>query len=131
MQNGLGIERERFLEGIEAISQSVYDFHDRFDIPAIDLEDTEEALEALRQRLALLIEESGEHAWAVNRGHLDDSIKEAIDITYIALGTVLRLADAGRSACLEVAAKNNAKTAETHGKWSPTGKVVSLSNQSG
>ena len=129
MNNEIGIRKDRFLEGIMVISESVYDFHTRFEVPKIDIDDPNKALEALQQRLSLLSEEIGEHAWAVNRGHLDDSIKEAVDIAYIALGTVLRLADPGIAACLEIAAKNNAKTNKTHGKKSSTGKVVIVSDQ--
>ena len=122
--NDLGIERDGFMEGVQAIANSVYSFHDRFDIDRIDTADPDGTLEALRQRLSLLTEEAGEHARELNRGNVEEAIDEAVDIAYIALGTVLRLGAQGRDSCLAVAQKNDAKSASTHSKRPGTGKVV-------
>ncbi len=118
-------ERDSFVDGIRAIGESVYSFHDRFGIGSVDVSDTDEALEALKQRLVLLSEETGEHARAINRAEIDNAVQEAVDIAYIALGTILRLGPAGVQACHEVARKNDAKTL-SNTRLSDTGKVVKL-----
>ena len=66
----------------------------------------------------------GEHARELNRGNLEDATSEAIDVAYVALGTVLTLGYAGRDACYSIAGKNDAKTLTTHGSRGSTGKVV-------
>ena len=120
----LGIDRDGFMEGVQAIADSVYSFHDRFGIDLIDTADQNGTLEALRQRLSLLAEEAGEHARELNRGNVELAIDEAVDIAYIALGTVLRLGGEGRDSCLSVARKNDSKSPSTHAKRLSTGKVV-------
>ncbi len=117
-------DRESFIEGITAISESVYSFHDRFGIGCVDASNPDAVFGALRGRLALLAEETGEHARAVNRGEMENAVLEAVDIAYVALGTVLRLGPAGVRACHEVARKNDAKTLTTHAARLDTGKVV-------
>lgn len=119
-------DRESFVQGIQAISESVYSFHDRFGIASVDASDRDEVLEAMKQRLVLLSEETGEHARAINRAEIEDVILEAVDIAYIALGTILRLGPTGVQACHEVARKNNAK-ALANTRLSDTGKVVKAS----
>ena len=121
------MERRRFLEGVTAIAESVYSFHQRFDIAAIDTAEGDAAIESLRQRLALLAEETGEHARALNSADVAGAVDEAVDVAYVALGTVLCLGEAGRSASLAVARKNDAKTPSTHRRRSSTGKVLSSS----
>ena len=116
-------DRESFVDGIRAISESVYSFHDRFGITAVDTSSRDEVLEAMKQRLVLLSEETGEHARAINRAEIDDAILEAVDIAYIALGTILRLGPAGVQACHEVARKNNAKTL-ANTRLSHAGKIL-------
>lgn len=118
-------EMDLFLEAVNKMAESVYQFHERFEIPSLDISDTDATLEALRQRLALLAEETGEHARALNRADIPDACKEAADVAYIALGTLLRLGVAGWQAANQVSGKNNLKTPETHGKRSSTGKVLS------
>ena len=120
----MNIERASFVEGIRAIAESVYSFHDRFDIPRVDTADTEATLEALRQRLAIIAEEIGEYASALNQGDVEDAASEAADVGYVALGTILRLGDLGRLACIEIARKNDAKVPSTHSERSSTGKVL-------
>lgn len=113
-----------FLQGISRIAESVDAFHDRFRISKIDTDDTEVTLELLRQRLALLAEETGEHARALNRADIADATKEAVDILYIAVGTIHRLGTSGVKACHEVATKNDSKVPSSHSAHSVTGKVL-------
>ncbi len=121
----MNTEMQQFLDAVNKMGESVYRFHERFEIPAVNTEDTEATLEALHQRLALLAEETGEHARAMNRADIPDACKEAADVAYIALGTLLRLGAAGTDAANQVSDKNNLKTPTTHGKRSATGKVLS------
>ena len=118
------IERGDFVGAVSRLGDSVYSFHDRFGIPTLDDEDRDTVLETLRRRLSLLSEEVGEHARELNRGNVDDAVSEAIDVAYVALGTVLTLGNAGRDACYSISDKNDAKTLATHGSRSATGKVV-------
>ena len=118
------IERGDFVGAVSRLGDSVYSFHDRFGIPTLDDADRDTVFETLRRRLALLSEEVGEHARELNRGNVDDAVSEAVDIAYVALGTVLTLGDAGRDACYAISDKNDAKTLTTHGNRGSTGKVV-------
>ena len=120
----MNIDQNSFLEGITTMAESVYSFHERFDIPSVEMSDLDGTFEALRERLLLLTEEVGENASALNRGDVAGAVDEAVDIAYIAVGTVLRLGFTGRSASLAVAEKNDAKTLATYGKREGTGKVV-------
>jgi NTP pyrophosphatase (non-canonical NTP hydrolase) len=111
------------------MARSVYDFHQRFDVPRVGQPTAEEApsadgLAALRSRLAFLIEETGEHARELNRGELGDASKEIADVAFVAMGTLLVLDGMGVDACRAVAGKNNAKTAETHAVDATSGKLV-------
>ncbi len=108
---------------------SVYDFHQRFEVPRIDRPHAEQGpssdgLAALRSRLAYLVEETGEHAKELNRGELGDASKEIADVAFVAMGTLLVLDEMGVDACRAVAGKNNAKTVETHAVDATSGKLV-------
>ncbi|MCY4530519.1 MAG: nucleoside triphosphate pyrophosphohydrolase family protein [Chloroflexi bacterium] len=113
-----------FVDAIETLAVSVDAFHRRFDIPQMDMASVDRTLDALRQRLSLLDEEVGEHARALNRGEIDEAVKEAVDVAYIALGTIHRLGTDGLAACHEVARKNDAKSPSAYSKRSATGKVL-------
>jgi hypothetical protein len=68
------IPRQDFLDSVTRIAGSVYDFHSRFGIPAIDINGSSDAsFNRLRTRLAYLIEESGEHSKKLNQGNLRDA----------------------------------------------------------
>ena len=118
------IERGDFVDAVARLGDSVYSFHERFGLPTVDATDRDATLEALRRRLTLLSEEIGEHARELNRANLEDATSEAIDVAYVALGTVLTLGYAGRDACYSIATKNDAKTLTTNGSRDSTGKVV-------
>ena len=118
------MQSEDFINAIETLAVSVDAFHRRFDIPQIDVDCADGTLDALRQRLSLLDEEVGEHARALNRGEIDEAVKEAVDVAYIALGTIHRLGADGLDACHEVARKNDAKSPSAYSKRSATGKVL-------
>ena len=118
------MQSKDFVSAIQTLAVSVDAFHRRFDIPQIDMTSIESTLDVLRQRLSLLDEEVGEHARALNRGEIEDAVKEAVDVAYIALGTIHRLGTDGLEACHEVAQKNDAKSPSAYSKRSATGKVL-------
>ena len=118
------IERSDFVDAVSRLGDSVYSFHERFGLPTVAHEGEDVILEALRRRLALLSEEVGEHARELNKGNVQDAVSEAVDIAYVALGTVLVLGNDGRDACYSISDKNDAKTLATHGNRGATGKVV-------
>ena len=94
------IERSDFVDAVSRLGDSVYSFHERFGLPTVAHEGEDVVLEALRRRLALLSEEVGEHARELNKGNVQDAVSEAVDIAYVALGTVLVLGNAGRERLL-------------------------------
>ncbi len=123
------IARDEFVAALSEMAASVYDFHQRFDVPRIGRPPAEErpsadGLAALRSRLAFLIEETGEHAKELNRGELGDASKEIADVADVAMGTLLVLDEMGVDACRAVAGKNNAKTVKTHAVDATSGKLV-------
>ena len=123
------IARDEFVAALSEMAGSVYDFHQRFDVPRIGRPPAEEVpsadgLAALRSRLAFLIEETGEHAKELNRGELGNASKEMADVAFVAMGTLLVLDEMGVDACRTVAGKNNAKTVETHDVNATSGKLV-------
>ncbi len=118
------MESKEFIRAIQTLAVSVDAFHRRFIIPQLDVDNVDGTLDALRQRLSLLNEEVGEHARALNRGEIDEAVTEAVDVAYIALGTIHRIGAPGLSACYEVARKNDAKSPSAYSKRSATGKVL-------
>ena len=119
------LTRDEFLSTISRIAGSVYDFHERFSVPMVDSPSSpEESLVTLRNRLAFLMEEVGEHAKELNKGNLEDAAIELADVAFVVLGTVLTLDVSGEQACLVVARKNDSKTSETHAIEESSGKLV-------
>lgn len=120
----MGIEQHDFVRSVNRLAESVYSLHARFGLPSVDNADTDASMEVLRKRLALISEELGEHARELNRSNLQSAANEAIDIAYIALGTVLTLGRAGTDACYSIAAKNDNKTLSSHRSPGSTGKII-------
>ena len=119
------ISRHDFLDSINRIAGSVYDFHDRFGIPAISVNGSSDAaFDRLRTRLAYLVEESGEHSRGVNQGHRGDAWGGRVDTAFVAMGTLMELEDMGARACRSVAIKNDRKTHEPHTFDAGSGKLV-------
>ena len=117
--------REEFVAAVAEMAASVFDFHQRFDVPSIArLPQDPDGLAVLRSRLAFLVEETGEHAKELNRGELGDASTEMADVAFVAMGTLLVLDRLGGEALRSVAAKNNAKTLETHLVDETSGKLV-------
>ena len=127
------LPKQEFLDAIAEIAESVYDFHDRFEveyleefvpepltIPKLHYDD---AMSLLTRRILLQIEEIGELSRALNKGLFENAFEEAADILYIALGTIVSSGGYGIDACQIVAEKNNNKTLDNT-KLSAIGKVI-------
>ncbi|MEK6860818.1 MAG: nucleoside triphosphate pyrophosphohydrolase family protein [Nanoarchaeota archaeon] len=119
------ITKEQYLEAVNKIAESVYSFHDRFEIPQLNIygDSDEVILKALSSRLVLQMEELGEFSQAVSKGRWFDAVHEAADVLYVALGTVLSLGESGNAACKFVSEKNYNKTS-LNSKIGVSGKVV-------
>ena len=122
------ISRDEFTAAVSRLAESVYDFHQRFNIPNInDINaNTSDdcAVPRLCARLAFLIEEVGEHARELNVGALDDAAAEMADVAFVAIGTLLELDALGVSSSRQVANKNDKKTLQTHFIEEASGKLV-------
>ena len=119
------LTRDEFTSYISRLAGSVYDFHERFDVPSAgERTSDEDSLATLRNRLAFLMEEVGEHARGLNRGDLDEATLELADVAFVVMGSFATLGAAGERACLEVARKNDGKTRETHFVEESSGKLV-------
>ena len=122
------ITREEFVTAVSRLAGSVYDFHDRFDIPNLnDKSHYDDPFPRLCTRLAFLIEETGEHAKELNQGVLDRAADEMADVAFVAIGTLLEMDSLGAIACVEVANKNDKKTLQTHMVEPSSGKLIKRS----
>ena len=119
------ISRDEFVAAVSRLAESVYDFHQRFDIPNINANTSNDcAIPRLCARLAFLMEEVGEHARELNVGALDDAAAEMADVAFVAIGTLLELDALGIAASRQVANKNDKKTLQTHFIEETSGKLV-------
>ena len=117
---------------VVAIVKSVIEFHERFDLPPMDVHlpvRTRERIPYLLSRFqshqGLLMEEVGEVSKALNHGEIDDAIKELVDVLYVAIGSLYDIGDRRiKQPLSEVIDKNAAKTLETHVLNPLTGKIV-------
>jgi len=119
------LPRDEFLASITRLAGSVYDFHDRFrQYPLSPVLTPEESLGVLRERLPFLVEEIGEFAQDLNKGHLENASQEIADVAFVAVGMLLALNGTGAEACHAVAHKNDGKTHQTHMIDASSGKLV-------
>ena len=125
------LSKTEFAEYITEIALSVYDFHERFNLPAVDSSNNEElGLKILRDRLVLLNEEIGEQAWELNRSRFDEAVVESADVAFIAIGTLCSLGILAKSAAISVKNNNDSKSSSTHHIDSRSGKLIKTKNQS-
>ena len=117
--------RDEFISSITRLAGSVYDFHQRFgQYPATPVPTCEQSLGVLRERLPFLVEEIGEFAQDLNKGHLENASQEIADVAFVAVGMLLALNGTGAEACHAVAHKNDGKTHQTHMIDASSGKLV-------
>jgi len=103
---------------VSELLQSVYNFHDRFDRLG------EYSREKLLDRIPIQTEEVDELKVALESEPMNNVANEAVDVLYVALGTIICLdKDLAIRALTEVIVKNNNKTEKTH-HLNTEGKVV-------
>ena len=108
------IRKENFMDIIISLAESVYDFHERFDMKEVDLENKSDVHEEMHRKIGLQIEELGEFSRALNKGDYDNMCEEIIDNLYVALGTALILGHTGSLYISDVIYKNNRKTPDNY-----------------
>ncbi len=116
-------ETTKLQRAVSRMAQSVEDLHVRFDIPDLD-DDWPTNLATLRARLSMLVEETGEHAQALNKVELSKSALEAADVLYVAIGTMLVYGDLGVRALVETYKKTHKKNPKT--RQMTAGKAVKV-----
>ncbi|MBS58097.1 MAG: hypothetical protein CL735_04975 [Chloroflexi bacterium] len=125
------LSKTAFAEYITEIALSVYDFHERFNLPAVDSANNKDlGLKILRDRLVLLNEEIGEQAWELNRSRFDEAVVESADVAFIAIGTLCSLGILAKSAAISVKNNNDSKSSSTHHIDSRSGKLIKTKKQS-
>ena len=103
---------------ITALAESVQRFHERFG------QGDEASLDEMLDRIPIQDEEVRELAQALRGEGPVRTASEAVDVLFVAIGTVLRLdPDLAATAIDEVIVKNDAKTSDTH-HINAAGKVV-------
>lgn len=118
------IPKSEFLRAVEEMAESVYDFHDRFNIKSLDsLDGEQEILDTFYSRVLLQGEEFGELCRAINKGWPDETFLEAADVLYVALGSILTGSEDAIKACDETVEKNGKKTPD-NSMFSKTGKII-------
>ena len=122
------LRKEQYVGAVSELAESVFDFHDKFEVHELDAiydsGNKEFVLETLRRRLSFLMEEVGEHSRALNRIELANAVEEIVDVAYVALGTILVLGKQGDNACHDVSSKNNSKNAGDYVVNPISGKLV-------
>ena len=94
---------------ISQLSESVQSFHDRFGITGKTTQ------EELLSRIPIQSEEVSELNYSILNESEERIANEAVDVLYVAIGTVLRLDPIiSKLALKEVIDKNNSKTLITH-----------------
>ena len=107
-------EREIFIKSIQSLAESVYDFHDRWNL----INYNKPSHEVMKERKELLAEEVNELNQEIDK---PDNLKskkllcrEAADVLYVSVGDLLALGKDGLEAIDQVSLKNNKKTDKTH-----------------
>tara|TARA_Y100000817_G_scaffold169406_1_gene132445 strand:- start:2394 stop:2753 length:360 start_codon:yes stop_codon:yes gene_type:complete len=97
--------RQNFLDAVQSIAESVFDFHDRWNL----LDEKKPAHIAIEERKELLLEEVNELNDEINKIDEDKSIKllsrEAADVLYVSVGHLLALRNEGLEAMYQVSKK--------------------------
>ena len=106
--------KKEFIDGITSIASSVYDFHARWNL----LDSSSSPYKLLSEREPLLQEEIKELIAEYNKDDQNRSVtllsREAADVLYISVGSMLALGKNGIEAMNQVSEKNNNKTSKTH-----------------
>jgi len=108
------ISKKDFINAMNAIAESVYDFHQRWNL----FDFSKSPFDAVSEREELLLEEVRELIAEYSKDKKQASVellsREAADVLYVSIGSMLALHKDGAEAMLQVAKKNNNKTSKTH-----------------
>jgi len=108
------ISKKDFINAMNAIAESVYDFHQRWNLFDV----SKSPFDAVCEREELLLEEVRELIAEYSKDKKQASVellsREAADVLYVSIGSMLALHKDGAEAMLQVAKKNNNKTSKTH-----------------
>jgi len=124
-------KKETFVSYIADVASSVFDFHQRFNVPLLEyntyLEKNDDfkkyVIDLVKDRVLLQTEEIGELCDAVNKFKFPELADEAADVLYVAIGTILSLGNLGCIGCNNVIEKNDGKNPFEYAK-SRSGKVI-------
>lgn len=108
------ISKQEFIDAVRSIASSVYDFHARWNL----LDSINSPYELLAEREPLLQEELRELIAEYHKSEKNRSVtllsREAADVLYVSVGSMLALGNHGIEAMNQVSEKNNNKTSKTH-----------------
>ena len=121
-------KKSEFLEAVQKLAESVYDFHHRWNL----INKSKSPFESIIERKNLLQEEIDELNQECLKLTSERSPKllseEAADVLYVAIGHLFVLNNTGILAANAVSEKNNNKTTKTHYLDSTTNKVTRKKN---
>ena len=121
-------KKTEFLDAVQKLAESVYDFHHRWNL----IKKSKSQFESIIERKNLLQEEIDELNQECLKLTSERSPKllseEAADVLYVAIGHLFVLNNTGILAANAVSEKNNNKTTKTHYLDSTTNKVTRKKN---
>ena len=107
------IVREDFINLMTDLAKSVYDFHVKFNLLAIDTHDYINKKTFFDGRIRKMLEELGEFSNSLNKGRpIEDTYLEIIDSLFVSMGTSLVIGKSLERACQTVINKNNNKQSD-------------------
>ena len=121
-------KKTEFLDAVQKLAESVYDFHHRWNL----INKSKSPFESILERKNLLQEEIDELNQECLKLTSERSPKllseEAADVLYVAIGHLFVLNKTGILAAKTVSKKNNNKTIKTHYLDTTTNKVTRKKN---
>ena len=109
------ISKEKFVGLMGQLAGSVYDFHERFDIPEITgCMSDDEIVSCMQRRVGLQLEELAEFSRAMYREDFGNMREEIIDNLYVAMGNALLLGYGLSVDISSILAKNDYKTPQNY-----------------
>ena len=121
-------KKTEFLDAVQKLAESVYDFHHRWNL----IKKSKSPFESIIERKNLLqeeIDELNQECLKLTSERSPKLLSEvAADVLYVAIGHLFVLNNTGILAANAVSEKNNNKTTKTHYLDSTTNKVTRKKN---
>ena len=108
------ITKEEFVNAMATMAESVFDFHERFDLKEINFEDDFNINMYMQYKIGRQLEEMGEMNRALNRCDYDNMMEEIADNIFVAMGISLVTGANSDIYTNDVIFKNNKKTPENY-----------------